>query len=273
MAARTTLAVVGGRLVRVLAVRQVGDLLEADRQAVGQPLGAREPGGDLGVVRGGRSKGRGGELPSRLRGRLSVLAQLVEHGLELVRPRHGGDVREVLRGGAQERRSADVDQLDRVVLGRVATMSGRREGVEVDAHDVERLDVVLVECAAIVLSVASREDARMDAWVERLHAPAEHLGGLRDRLDGRDVDSLLAEEGSRSPGRDDLESEGRKLARELCDARLVVDAQERATHSLVTTSGSSRCSVAWIRSTSVARGSTGTSSWTITCPVSMPSST
>ena len=202
-----------------------------------------------------------------------MLAQLVEHGLELVRPRYGGDVREVLRGGAQERRSADVDQLDRVVLGRVATVSGRREGVEVDAHDVERLDVVLVECAAIVLPVASREDARMDAWVERLHAPAEHLGGLRDRLDGRDVDSLLAEEGSRSPGRDDLESEGREFARELRDARLVVDAQERATHSLVTTSGSSRCSVAWSRSTSVARGSTGTSSWTITCPVSMPSST
>ena len=103
-------------------------------------------------------------------------------------------MREVLRGCAEQRRSADVDHLDRVLLARVASVRGRREGIEVDADHVERLDLVLVERPAVFLAVAAREDARVDAWVQRLHPPAEHLGSLGDRLDGRDVDPLLAEE-------------------------------------------------------------------------------
>jgi hypothetical protein len=109
--------------------------------------------------------------------------------------------------------------------------------------------------------------------MKRLHTPPEQLRRLGDRLDRRHVDALLDEEGGGPAGRDDLEAEICELAGELGDPRLVVDAQKRAAQSLVTTSGSNRCSVAWIRSTSVARGSTGTSSCVITGPVSTPSST
>ena len=66
--------------------------------------------------RGG--EGLGGELAPRLGRQLALRAQLVEHEPVPVGPRHRRHVGEVLRGGAQHRRAADVDHLDRLLLGR-----------------------------------------------------------------------------------------------------------------------------------------------------------
>ena len=273
MAAGAALAVVGGRLVRVLAVGEVGDLLEAEGEARPVLGGVGEPGGDLGVVGGRRRERRRREPPPRLERRRAQLAQLVEDGLELLGAREGGDVREVLRRRAEQGGAADVDQLDHLLLGGIGPARHRRERVEVDAHELERVDRLLGELRPVVVAVEAREDAGVDPRVQRLHAPAEQLGSVGDRLDRRHGEPVLGEERRRPARRDELEPELVERARELVDARLVVGAQERAAQSLVTTSGSSRCSTAWIRSTSVDCGSTGTSSCAITVPVSMPSST
>src|SRR4051794_29670145 len=46
---------------------------------------------------------------------------------------------------AQHRRTADVDHLDGVGHAGAAARGDRAEGIEVHAHDVERLDLLLVE--------------------------------------------------------------------------------------------------------------------------------
>ena len=109
---------------------------------------------------------------------------------------------EVLRRRAEHRRPADVDQLD-------ARLAGER--VEVDDDEVERLDVVLLESRHVLLAVAPREDPGVDARMERLHAPAEHLR----HLDRRGVEPELAQVGlRRAAGRDELDAEVGEAARE-----------------------------------------------------------
>ena len=66
----------------------------------------------------------------------SLNAALFADGVVLILARHGRDVREVLRGGAQHRRPADVDHLDDIRLGDSAPPRHRRERIEVDAHDL-----------------------------------------------------------------------------------------------------------------------------------------
>ena len=88
VAPRALLGVVRGALVRVLAVRQVGDLLERGHERLREGLALAEPAGDRRLVGGGRGEGLGGELAARLERQLAVLAQLVEHEPVPVGPRH-----------------------------------------------------------------------------------------------------------------------------------------------------------------------------------------
>ena len=257
MLARADLPVDRGSLVRVLAVRQVGDLAERERQLLREPLVAREPRRDRRLVGGTRRERLGGERAARLERHLAVLAKLAQHDLVLARVGDHGDVREVLRGRAQHRRAADVDHLDRLVLGRPDPRGERRERIEVDADDVERLDPLVGELLDVVFAVALGEDAGVDRRVERLDAAAEHLRRTGHVLDLGDGQPLLGEELRGAARRDELEPELVQAAREVVDALLLVDGDQGAGHSSLTTRGSRRCSTAWMRSSSVARGSSG----------------
>jgi hypothetical protein len=53
-------------------------------------------------------------------------------------------VGEVLGRGPEHRRSADVDHLDRLLFADAVSADDLREGIEVDAHEVERLDGLLL---------------------------------------------------------------------------------------------------------------------------------
>src|SRR5829696_3183088 len=307
--ARAGLAVVGRALVRVLPVREVGDLVEGERQLVGEGARLAEPVRDRGLVGGGRRERLRREAAALVERDPALGAKGREHRPVLLRAADRDDVREVLRGGAQHRRPSDVDHLDRLGLRHAPPARDRRERVEVDAHDVERLDLVLVERRAVLLQVTAGEDSRVDARMQRLHAPAQHLRLGGHLLDGRDPDALLREERRRAARGDDLEAELREPAREGVDALLVPDRDERphraggpnrscnslllrvgaagdpnfacdtvsqatrASTSSRMTSGRTRCSTACRRSSSVSRGSTRTGSWAITSPVSRPSST
>jgi hypothetical protein len=121
---------------------------------------------------------------------------------------------------------------------------------------------VLLQRREIVVTIAASEDCRMDVRMQRLDAAAEQLGDPGQLFDVLDVEADLPfEKIGRAAARDQLETEVREAASEVLQAGLVVDRDQcTALQSSLTTSGSRRCSTAWIRSTSVSRGSTGTGS-------------
>ena len=217
MPPRALLAVVGRSLMRVLAVGEVGHLLERERQLLGELLHLAEPVRDRRLVRGRRRERGAGELAPRVERDFAVLAQLAEHDVVLVGRRDGDDVREVLRRGAQHRRPADVDHLDHLGLGRAAPSGDRRERIEADADEVDGLDVVLGERRRVFRQVAPRENPGVDARVQRLDAAAEHLGRLGHLLDPRHVEALLLQERRGAARRDELPAEVGQATREVVD--------------------------------------------------------
>ena len=89
---------------------------------------------------------------------------------------------------------------------------------------------MLAQLVEVGLEPAPREDAGVDARVERLHAPAEQLGDVGQLLDGDDVDAELADVGGRASARDDLDPEVGEAAGEDVQPGLVEDRDERAAH-------------------------------------------
>ena len=242
------LAVVRRRLVWVLAVRQVGHLAKSERELFRERLRAAEPVRDRRLVRRRRLERLAREPLPCLGPRVAVLAQLRQDAVVLRRAGDDSDMSEVLRRGAEHRRAADVDHLDDLGLGRVGLLRRPREGVQRDADEVDELDLLLFECLRVLVELAPRENAGMDARMERLDAAAQHLGSHRDRLHGGDGQTGFGEERRGASGRDELPAELHEAAGEPVDAVLVVDADQcAARHSSLTTSGSSRCSAAWTR--------------------------
>ena len=249
--------VVRRALMRVLAVPQVGDLREGERKRVGQPCHV-EPARDRRLVRGGRRERLRGEGAARVERDLTGFLQLVEDGRVASGPADGRAVSEVLRRAAQHRRAADVDHLHRFLFPDAVPPCDLAERIEVDAHEVERPDLVLVERREVVVLVAPREDRRVDGRVERLDAPAEHLRDAGQLLDSLDVQTDLALEkvGGPSAGHE-LEAGVGEAAGEVLQPRLVVTGDQRAAHSSLTTAGRIRCSTACTRRRSVSTSSSG----------------
>ena len=106
---------------------------------------------------------------------------------------------------------------------------GRLEGVEVDAHQVDHADAVLLGGRHVRGHVAAREQAAVDARVQRLDAAVHHLGEAGEVVDRADRDAGVGERLGGAAGRDDLDAElvGQRAA-ELDDAGLVGDGDERA---------------------------------------------
>ena len=228
MRADAPLGVVGGALVRVLAVGEVEVLLEHRREDRRERLAAGEPGRDRRLVarRGGERRRR--EPAARLVRELARRAQLGEHRLVVVGAADRRDVREVLRGAAQHRRAADVDHLDGLLLADAVLAGDLLERVEVDADEVEQLDPVLGERGEIRLDLAPGEDAGVDARVERLHAAAEHLRELRQVLDPGHVEAELTDRVGGAAARDQLPVQRREPLRERVEPGLVEDRDQRA---------------------------------------------
>ena len=166
------------RLVRVLAVAQGLDLLEADGQRrrvrilrawQPRPVRQRDPGGghaarelraDPGVVGGrvGEGLDRQGGAGARGNGRRS--SSLVEHSAVAGRRRDDRHAGVVLGGRADHRRAADVDLLDEVVEPDARPIRRGGERVEVHDDDLERRDLRFDECLAMGRQASIRKDSR-----------------------------------------------------------------------------------------------------------------
>jgi hypothetical protein len=144
---------------------------------------------------------------------------------------HHRDVRVVLGRASDHAGAADVDVLDGLVerdAGR-----GRRllERVERHRDQIDRPDPVPLERGRVLGQVAAGQDAAVHGRVQRLHASVEHLGKAGDLGHVDDRHAGVAEQAGGPAGGQDLGAQRVQTAREVDDARLVVDADEGTAHS------------------------------------------
>ncbi len=231
--ARADLGVVGAALVRVLAVRQVRDLLEGAEVELRELLELlAEPARDRGVVAGGVGERLGGEpLARRQRQHPVALAELLEDGVVALGADDDDRERVVLRRGADHRRAADVDVLDDLLVARAEAAGGALERVEVHADEVDELDVVLRGLAQVLGVVAAGEQAGVELGMERLDAPVHDLREAGEVLDAADLQPG-GHELPRGPARGDhLDAELGQPAGEVDDPALVGHGQQRTAHA------------------------------------------
>ena len=230
MGARADLRVERRALMRVLAVGQVDDLLEGahvQRREVLALLG--EPAADRDVVARRVGERLGGQRLARGHAQQALgLAQLVEHGVVALGVHHDGAEGVVLGRRADHRRAADVDVLDH--LGLVGPHARRRalERIEVDEHEVDELDLVLAGRPHVVGVVARGEQPGVELGVQRLDPAVHDLREAGEVVDAAHRDAAALERLRGAAGRDHLDAELGESGREVDDAALVGDRQQRA---------------------------------------------
>ena len=165
--ARAGVGVVGGALVRVLAVGEVAHLRRR-ASALRERLAVREP-----VRRSPTRRPRSSRTPPPRAGGASRARARRARGAPRARPRtasgrahrrHVGEVLAPLR--AQHRRAADVDHLDGLLLAYAVTPGDVLERVEVHADEVERR----MSCSSSAVTSSSLSRARQDRRVDRAGA-------------------------------------------------------------------------------------------------------
>ena len=216
--------------MRILAIGEVGHLLVGahdHRREVVEHLG--EPARDRRVVASGGAERLDREAAARREREMPArLVELLQDRVVGLRLHHHRREQEVLRRGADHRRAADVDVLDH--LGLLDPAAGRRllERVEVDAHEVDELDPVLLRRDHVRRVVAASEQAGVELRVQRLDAPAHDLREAREVVDRADLEPGGLERLGGAPGGDDLDAEVGEPLRELDDPRLVRHGEHRA---------------------------------------------
>ena len=133
----------------------------------------------------------------------------------------------VLRRRADHRRSADVDVLDRVFQRHAGLGDGLGERVQVDDNQIDRRDVVLDDGRHVLGLVAVGQNPAVDARVEGLDAPFQHLGEIGDVADADDRDARVCQRLRRSARADDLYAPSAERLGELDQPRLVRNAHQR----------------------------------------------
>ena len=186
---------------------------------------AREPARDDCVVGGGAGIGLGRELLPHLIRHPALLADRLEHGLVIVWIDHHRDIGMVLGGRSDHRRAADVDVLDRLVVGG-ALRDGRLERIEVDHHEVDGADLVLLHRRLVRGVVAHREQAAMHLGMQRLDPAVHHLRKAGEIRDVADRSARAGDQLRRPARRDQLDPEPRQLPGEIFHAGLVEDAEQ-----------------------------------------------
>ena len=188
--------------------------------------------GDRRVVAGGAGEGLGRQAHAPLQRQMSLgLAQLLQHALVVGRVDDDRRERMVLGGRPDHRRAADVDVLDDLLLVRVAARDGLLERIQVHAHQIDLLDLLLGGRVEVAVVVAPGQQPRVQARVQRLHASVHDLREAREVLDVARGDARAGELARRAAGRDDLHAQLLQAACEVDDSGLLGDRQQRPAHA------------------------------------------
>ena len=210
-------------LVRVLPVAEILHALqgqvESRRQLVGRTAGASvvEPPDDGGVVGSSVGKGGAGKATTRVVRQGAVPAELVEHGSVVGGVHDHAHVVVVLGRGADHARSTDVDRLD---------PGAGAERVEVAHHQVDGRDAPPVQVGDVGGVASVGQDGAVDARVQGLHPPVEHLRSTGHRLHRRGGDAQVVQGGGGAPTRHELPSQLGQATRERRQTGLVVHRQQ-----------------------------------------------
>ena len=111
-------------------------------------------------------------------------------------------------------------------VGHAAAGGGPLERVQVHAHEVDELDVVVLGGAHVLGVVAQRQQAAVELRVERLDAAVHDLREAGEVGDLAHLEPGLGQLPSRSAGRDDLDPELDQTACELDQPGLVGHRQQ-----------------------------------------------
>ena len=223
------LPVAGARLVRVLAVAEVLHPLEGKVDGGRQRIARHvvEPAHDGGVVGGRVGEGRTGELALGLVGEHPAGLQLVDHRLVLRGMGEDPHLAEALRGSTDHRRTTDVDELLGAAGAVLEALEAGAEGVQVGHDQVDRLDAVLSHVLLVVGVAPVGEDPAVHLRVEGDDAVAEDRRRAGEVGDVGDGQVGLSQRLGRAPAGDQIPAEALELARQLHDAGLVVDGEQR----------------------------------------------
>ena len=232
------LAVDGAALVGVLAVRQIGQLLQHERQARREADAADlvEIGRHLGVVGSDRGERVGGQLLAQLRRDLAALAQVGQQGVVVLRTADRRGPREVAGGRAQEGRPADLDALHGLVERHQLRADLGRERGDVDDHQVDQPDAVLGQLGQLLRPVAAGQDAGVDRRVEGLDLAAGQRRDVRQDGDRGDLHPLGGERLARAVRGVDLDAQAQQLRGQGGQALPIGD-REQGTHSAPPSAG------------------------------------
>ena len=166
-----------------------------------------------------------------LRERAAGACEFVGDGVVVGGRSDDGDVVKILGGGADHRRSADVDVLDQFFERDAGLGRGFLEGVEIHDHHVDRRDAVLGDGGDVLGIFAAMQDAAVDLGMQRLDAAVEHFGESGEFGDVFDGDAGIAQQLGGASGGDEFDAEGGELAGEIDEAGFVGDAENGALNA------------------------------------------
>ena len=144
----------------------------------------------------------------------------------------------ILRCGAEHRRTADIDLLDRFFDRDVGRCHGRFERVEIHDDEIDRGNRMRGRLAQVIRIVAVVEDRAENLRSERFHAPAEDLRCSRPRRDRRDRNACIREMTRGASGREDLDFVCNESSGQFNETALVGNRENRsadvAAHQKIT---------------------------------------
>ena len=156
--------------------------------------------------------------------------ELFEHLCVVGRIDDDEHVAEILGGGADQARAADVDLFHQRVETRVRILRRLREGIEVDDDQVNRRYPVSGDRFEVVRTGTTCQDAGVDGGMQRLHPAVHHLGEPGDVRDVADGQTGVGERLRRPAGRDQLDPEPIEAFSEIRKARFIRNTQN-CTHN------------------------------------------
>ena len=204
---RAPFRVIRATLVRVLTVRDRVVEVEDGEQRLGERLVAREPARDGSVVRAGACEGACGKRPPGFEVDIARPAKLLEHHCEVLWAAEWDDEGVILCSSAEHRRAADIDLLDRVRPFDIEPADGALERIEVDVHEIDGADPVLLELGLILGNIAPREDSAVDGGMEGDDPMAKHVRKPCELGDRSDRDAVAGDEIRGATTRDKLNPE------------------------------------------------------------------
>jgi len=156
-----------------------------------------------------------------------MLGQFAEYLGVIARLHHHGDIAVVLGGGADHRRSADVDVLDAVVVRR-ALRDGLFERIEIHHQQIDRLDAVRLHRRGVFLVGADRQQPAVHFRMQRLDPAVHHLGRTGEFRHVDDLETGVFERLGGAAGGDQLDAVAGQRFGEFQQAGLVGYRQQSA---------------------------------------------